>query len=485
MPTHWTKQRQKQFRTYAKRFIWDDPDLFKVGEDQIIRWCVPASKIGDVLEQCHASACGRHFSGKKTGYKVLESGLYWPTIFRDAHRTAKECLNCQQLGNISKRDQMPLNPILVVDIFDVWGIDFMGPFPTLHGYVYILVTVDYVSKWIEAEVTRTNDHHVLENSKKLQLFELEELRDEAYENAATYKSKMKRYHDAKLRLKTFKAGQKVWLYNSRLKMFSGKLRSKWNGPYEVVSVTDYGAVEIQDLKGGPPFKVNGHRLKPYVTAGTFQKLEVETVEFVTNILCQVYLIGHSKKRTSVGSFWEFSSTATRGLRNRVARVEVFAIVNRAIMSSSGSSESLYWNSLATGMGRILSYQFFNRRGIYRHKRVLPSRTVNWELTKESGILEHIHEWLVQGGYEEGELTYTCRAIENAFQMDEPIYREVFLQFLASYHFDHKQTGMDTEETVRFRLGNPNRNCSLREFGYRIGMYTQEESQAPGFGTFHR
>ncbi|KAI3791589.1 hypothetical protein L2E82_05429 [Cichorium intybus] len=62
-------------------------------------------------------------------------------------------------------------------------------------------------------------------------------------------------------------------------MFPGKLRSKWNGPYEVVSVTKYGAVEIRDRKGGPPFKVNGHRLKPYVTAGTFQKLEVETVEF--------------------------------------------------------------------------------------------------------------------------------------------------------------------------------------------------------------
>ncbi|KAI3506430.1 hypothetical protein L1887_28788 [Cichorium endivia] len=76
----------------------DDPDLFKVGEDQIIRHCVPDNEIPEVLEHCHASACGGHFSTKNTGYRILESGLYWPTIFKDAYKTAKECSNCQQLG---------------------------------------------------------------------------------------------------------------------------------------------------------------------------------------------------------------------------------------------------------------------------------------------------------------------------------------------------------------------------------------------------
>ncbi|XP_076932374.1 uncharacterized protein LOC143597880 [Bidens hawaiensis] len=65
------------------------------------------------------------------------------------------------MGGISKRDEMPLQPILVVDIFDVWGIDFMGLFPNSCGYLYILVAVDYVSKWVEAIVTRTNDHAVV------------------------------------------------------------------------------------------------------------------------------------------------------------------------------------------------------------------------------------------------------------------------------------------------------------------------------------
>jgi hypothetical protein len=56
---------------------------------------------------------------------------------------------------------MPLNPILIVEIFDVWGIDFMGPFLNSYGYLYILVAVDYVSKWVEAVACKNNDHRVV------------------------------------------------------------------------------------------------------------------------------------------------------------------------------------------------------------------------------------------------------------------------------------------------------------------------------------
>ncbi|KAI3680397.1 hypothetical protein L2E82_50384 [Cichorium intybus] len=129
------------------------------------------------------------------------------------------------------------------------------------------------------------------------------------------------------------------------------------------------------------------------------------------------------------------------------------------ISSSASSKFIDWNSLATGVGSTLAYSFYNRRSVQQHKRILPARPVNWELTKESGILDHLQDWLLQGGYEDVELIYTCRAIENVVHMEEPIYREVFLQFLASYHFDDQPLGMDSEE--------------------------MEESEAPGFGPFHR
>ena len=92
---------------------------------------------------------------------MLQSGFYWPTLFKDAIQYCKECLKCQSALNISKQDEMPLQTILEVEVFDLWGIDFMGPFPPSEGKEYILVAVDYVSKWVEAIPTRTNDHRVV------------------------------------------------------------------------------------------------------------------------------------------------------------------------------------------------------------------------------------------------------------------------------------------------------------------------------------
>ena len=99
-----------------------------------------------------------HFAARKTADKILQSGFYWPIIFKDANRFYTGCLQCQVALNISKRDEMPMRTILEVEIFDLWGIDFMGPFPPSNGKEYSLVAIDYVSKWVEAIPTRTNTH---------------------------------------------------------------------------------------------------------------------------------------------------------------------------------------------------------------------------------------------------------------------------------------------------------------------------------------
>jgi hypothetical protein len=82
-------------------------------------------------------------------------------MFKDSHAFYKTCENCQKLGSISKHHMMPLNHILVIEIFHCWCIDFMGPFPPSFGFLYILVAVDYVSKWIETILSRNNDHKIV------------------------------------------------------------------------------------------------------------------------------------------------------------------------------------------------------------------------------------------------------------------------------------------------------------------------------------
>ncbi|GJR64268.1 reverse transcriptase domain-containing protein [Tanacetum coccineum] len=290
---------------------------------------------------------------------------------------------------------MPQNAIQVCKIFDVWGIDFMGPFLSSRGNKYILVAVDYLSKWVEVKELPTNDARVvvkflkslfarfgtprailsdrgtyfyndqfakvmskygvthrlatayhpqmsgqvevsnrglkrilertvgenraswsekLDDSlwafrtsfmtpigymsyklvygkschllvelehkaywalkhanfdlktagdhRKLQLNELNELRDQAYENSLIYKERTKKLHDSKIKNRIFNVGDRVLLFNSRLKIFSGKLKTRWSGPFTITKVFPYGTIELSQ-PDGPNFKVNGHRVKHY------------------------------------------------------------------------------------------------------------------------------------------------------------------------------------------------------------------------------
>jgi hypothetical protein len=170
IPADWPKTKRDKFFADIKYYFWEEPDLFRICADQVIRRCVPDSEIHDILTHCHSMACGGHFSGKKTAAKILNAGFYWPSLHKDAHDFVRSCVRCQSIGNMTRKDMMPLNPILEVEIFDVWGIDFMGPFINSGGYLYILVAVDYVSKWIEAIPTRTSDHRVVVEFLKKNIF---------------------------------------------------------------------------------------------------------------------------------------------------------------------------------------------------------------------------------------------------------------------------------------------------------------------------
>ncbi|XP_075077887.1 uncharacterized protein LOC142164241 [Nicotiana tabacum] len=153
---------------------------------------------------CHASAYGGHFGGVRTAAKVLEADFFWPTVFKDAHQ------------------------------------------------------------WVKAAMNLNLDIEAVGTTRITELHELDDFRYLAFESTRLYKERMKRLHDQNIVERHFSPEDKVLIYNSRLRLFRGKLKSRWSGPFRLVEVFHLGAVEIASEKDSHTFRVNGQRLKLYV-----------------------------------------------------------------------------------------------------------------------------------------------------------------------------------------------------------------------------
>ncbi|GJX58861.1 reverse transcriptase domain-containing protein [Tanacetum coccineum] len=155
-----------KFFSELKHYLWDKPYLLKLCPDGMIRRCVYGAKTRKILDECHQGPTGGHYGPSTIAKKAFDAGFYWPTIFKEAHTLVQNCDACQCSGSLSQRDEMPQNNIQVSEIFNIWGINFKGPFLKSYNFEYILVAIDYVSKWTETEALPTNDARIIINFLK-------------------------------------------------------------------------------------------------------------------------------------------------------------------------------------------------------------------------------------------------------------------------------------------------------------------------------
>ncbi|GKA32603.1 reverse transcriptase domain-containing protein [Tanacetum coccineum] len=161
VPPNWTPEKRRRFFSQVKNYFWDEPYVFKLCPNNVMRRCIVGNEILEILAHCHSGPTRGHHSASITGRKVYELGFFWPSIFKYVKDYVMICDTCQRFGNIPSRSEMPRNNIQVCDVFCIWGLDSTGPFPNSKGNKYILVAVDFVSKWVEAQALPTNDARVV------------------------------------------------------------------------------------------------------------------------------------------------------------------------------------------------------------------------------------------------------------------------------------------------------------------------------------
>eukprot|EP00253_Pinus_taeda_P022601 PITA_22601 len=157
-----SKDARRRIRHQAQPYRIIGDTLYRLGVDSILCQCLTFEEAERVLNDCHSGACGGHMSGYTTTQKILCAGYFWPSIFKDCILVVRSCHECQIYQRKMRAPAAPLHPIVTVRPFAKWGIDYVTCNPrSARGHGYIIVAVDYFTKWAEAMPTLSEDGHTV------------------------------------------------------------------------------------------------------------------------------------------------------------------------------------------------------------------------------------------------------------------------------------------------------------------------------------